>query len=120
VVIKLSEFDPSIIPLLADRGRLYIGPRESDGGFDPKTEIRGHGPYILDEYVPSSRVVWKKNPDYFFKDRPFFDVIEKPIITEYSTQLAQSRTGNIYTPVASGPDLLQAVKDNEALKLRQE
>ena len=62
IVIKLREPDASIIPLFAGTSFSPM-PREFAGGFDARTTVRGHGPYILDEYVPSVRFVWKRNPD---------------------------------------------------------
>jgi len=70
-----------------------------DGGFDAKNTVRGHGPYILDEYVPSSRFVYKRNPDYYIKDRPFIERVEVPILSDNAQRLAQFRAGNIHTDV---------------------
>ena len=43
--MKLKQPDAALLTLLAGWDQLYIMPRESDGGFDPKTNIRGHGPW---------------------------------------------------------------------------
>ena len=101
IVIKLKEPDSSIIPLFA--GTTFSPmPREFDGGFDPRTNVRGHGPYMLEEYSPSVRFVWRRNPDYYVKDRPFIDRREVPIVPEYATRLAQFKTGAIYMDVVGG------------------
>jgi peptide/nickel transport system substrate-binding protein len=101
IVIKLNQPDSSIIPLFA--GTTFSPmPREFDGGFDPRTAIRGHGPWVLEEYVPSVRFVWRKNPDYYVKGRPFPDRIEVPIVPEYAARLAQFKAGNIHTDVTAG------------------
>src|SRR5579862_215360 len=86
-------------------------PRESDGGFDPKTQIRGHGPWILENYTPSASVTWAKNPDYYVANRPFPDKLERPIVPDYAQQLAQFRAGNIWTTVANPDDIVQLKKD---------
>ena len=99
VVMKLHAPYASILPLQTARDLLYIGPKESDGGFDPRKDVRGHGPFTLEEYVPSSRFVWKKNPDYYLKDRPFVDRVEVPIVTDQAQRAAQFRAGNIHTDV---------------------
>jgi peptide/nickel transport system substrate-binding protein len=101
IVMRLKQFDASLLQLLTAWDHFYIMPRESDGGFDPQQEIRGHGPWILEEYVPSARVTWAKNPDYYVEGRPFFDKVERPIIVDYAQQLAQFRAGNIWTSVTS-------------------
>jgi peptide/nickel transport system substrate-binding protein len=111
VVMKLKQFDSSLIQLLTAWDHFYVMPRESDGGFDPRTEIRGHGPWILEEYLPSARVVWRKNPDYYIKERPLPDRLERPIVIDYSQRLAQFKAGNIWTTVANPEDIVQTRKD---------
>ena len=99
VVVKLHHPYASIIPMLSARDLLYIAPKESDGGFDPRTTVRGHGPFLLEEYVPSSRFVWRRNPDFYVKGRPFIDRVELPIISDQAQRLAQFRAGNVFTDV---------------------
>jgi peptide/nickel transport system substrate-binding protein len=55
----------------------------------------GTGPFVLDSYTPKikSRVV--KNPNYFRKDRPYFDAVETTIIEDPSTRIASLRSGAI-------------------------
>jgi peptide/nickel transport system substrate-binding protein len=111
VVMKLKKPDSSVLQLLTAWAHFYVMPKEADGGFDPKTEARGHGPWVLDEYIPSARTVWKRNPDYYVKDRPFPEKWERPIIQDYAQQLAQFKAGNIWTTVARQEDIVQAKKD---------
>jgi ABC-type transport system substrate-binding protein len=120
IVAKLKNPDSSLFALLSTR--FYVMPKESDKDFDPKTTARGHGPFVLEEYVPSSRFVWKKNPDYYLKDRPFIDRVEVPIVTEQATRLAQFRAGNIYSDVlsASQQDIVPTKKSAPELAMLQE
>src|SRR5690606_974602 len=112
VIFRLKQFDSSMIQLLTAWDHFYIMPRESDGGFDPQSEIRGHGPWILEEYVPSASVTWAKNPDYYIPNRPFPDKLQRPIVTDYAQQLAQFRAGNIWTTVTVLPeDVVQMKRD---------
>jgi ABC-type transport system substrate-binding protein len=124
VVFKMKHPDSSVVQLFASWDHFYIMPRESGagaaGGFDPRTTIRGHGPWQLEEHVPSVRFVWKKNPDYFIKDRPFADRLERPIISEYAARLAQFKTGNIYTSVATANDIVPTKTDAPKTVMRQE
>ena len=99
IVVKLRQPDGALLTLLAGWDQLYIMPRESDGGFDPKNEVRGYGPWLLDEYVPSSHATWRKNPDYYVKGRPFPDKLERPLVSDNASRLAQFRAGNILTDV---------------------
>ena len=111
IVVKLVRPDASLLPLFASWDHFYQMPRESDGGFDPRQVIRGHGPWQLEEHVPSTRFVWQRNPNYFLEGLPYPDKLERPIIPEYSSRLAQFRSGNIHTHVANPNDILQTKKD---------
>ncbi len=112
-VVHLAKPDATILPLFAATDHLYIMPTESDGGFDPQKDVRGNGEFFLDEYQPSSRYVWAKNPNYYVKDRPFFDKIERPIVPELAQQLAQFRAGNIMTDLVANAqqEVIQLKKD---------
>ena len=125
IVMKMKHPEASIVQLFASWDHFYAMPRESglpaaSGGFDPRQVIRGHGPWMLEEHVPSVRFVWKKNPDYFIKDRPFADKLERPIIPEYAARLAQFKNGNIHTSTATPNDIVQTKKDAPATVIRQE
>ena len=102
VVFKMDHPDASIIPLFSAADKFYIFPKEAESGFDPRKDIRGSGPWILEEYVPSARFVWARNPDYYKKGRPFPDKVEVPILRDPSQQMAQFRAGNIYSDVMGG------------------
>jgi peptide/nickel transport system substrate-binding protein len=86
-------------------------PRESDGGYDPRREVRGHGPWMLESYEPSVRFVWARNPDYYIKDRPFPDKLEMPILPDYAARQAQFKAGNLHTSVTTPEDVIQTKKD---------
>jgi ABC-type transport system substrate-binding protein len=94
-------------------------PRESEKDFDPRNVVRGHGPWRLEEYIPSVRFIYTKNPDYYNTGKPYPDRLEKPIMTEYSTRLAQFKSGNIYTDVATPTDQIQTKKDAPAVLMQE-
>ncbi|HEY7270096.1 MAG TPA: ABC transporter substrate-binding protein, partial [Dehalococcoidia bacterium] len=111
VIFKLKTPDASFLPLIAYNRNFYIMPKEADGGFDPRKDIRGNGPWTLANAVPSAGRTWKRNADYYVKGRPFSDSIEVPVVSEYATQLAQFKAGNIYTSVARQEDVVQTKGD---------
>ena len=120
IVAKMHAPDASILPLLSTR--FYIMPIEAtNGGFDARTTVRGHGPFVLEDYAPSTRFVWAKNPNYFKQGRPFFDKVEVPIVAEQAARLAQFKTGNIYSDVLEGgqEDIVITKKDHPATALLQ-
>lgn len=118
IVLKLKQPDASLLPLFGWRS-FYVMPREADGGFDPKGETRGYGPWLLTEYSPGTLRVWSKNPEYYLKGRPYPDKVEVPILPEYATRLAQFKAGNIYTSVAQPDDVIQTKRDIPQSELRQ-
>jgi ABC-type transport system substrate-binding protein len=123
VIFKLKLPDASLLPNLANYAAHYVLPRESEvsgaNGFDPKGTVRGYGPWLLDSYTPSSDFVWRKNPDYYFKNRPFADKIERPIVTEYAQRLAQFKAGNIWTSVVTQEDVFSTHRDVPETLIRQ-
>jgi ABC-type transport system substrate-binding protein len=121
LVMKLRQPDHTVLPILADFATFYVMPTEAaNGGFDPKTEIRGHGPWILEEYEPSVGFTFVRNPDYWLKDRPFIDRMERPILPEYAQRQAQFRAGNIFTSVYTPADVVLGMKDVPEAIVRQE
>jgi peptide/nickel transport system substrate-binding protein len=122
VVMKLQAPYAEIIPMLGAYDLLYIMPRESDGGFDPRNTVRGHGPFRLQEYLPGASFTWVKNPDFYIQGRPFMDRVDVPIIPEYAARLAQWKAGNIYTDVVSGAqqDVLRTKRDHPEALMTQD
>jgi peptide/nickel transport system substrate-binding protein len=101
VVIKLAYPYAGLLPVLASGTHLWIMPREADGGFDPRNETRGSGAWIMTEYRRSTLYTFKRNPNWYMKDRPFMDGIELPIIPEYAAQLSPSTRPATSIPVFS-------------------
>lgn len=62
-------------------------------GLGLATQAYGSGPFILDEYRGSERIVLKKHPSYFHVGRPYLDQITRVIITEQSSLLSAFRQG---------------------------
>jgi peptide/nickel transport system substrate-binding protein len=94
-IFKLAFPYASIAELLAWPIFLQIMPVEADGGFDARNTTRGSGAWFIDEYKPSSVINLKRNPDWYEKDRPYFDGMDLVIVPEYATGLAQLRAGNL-------------------------
>jgi peptide/nickel transport system substrate-binding protein len=62
------------------------------------TTIVGNGPYTIAEYVPSQKIVLKKNPNYYEKDAkgnqlPYLDEVVMLIVSDQDTQLAKFQSG---------------------------
>jgi ABC-type transport system substrate-binding protein len=88
-----------------------IMPREAEGGFDPRQTMRGSGPWMLTDYQPGIGYKFRRNPNFYRKDRPFLEGIDYPLITEYAQGLAQLRAGGVYTYQLTQEDILQTKAD---------
>jgi len=99
VVFKLAFPQAELVSQLRDysAATLVLTPREYETStFDRRSGTRGSGPYVLDSYTPSVGTVYTRNPNYWDKTAPYIARIERPIITEYATALAQLKNGGIY------------------------
>src|SRR5690606_4565055 len=83
-----------------------IQPREADGQFDPRVEMRGYGPWMMTRFDPSVAWEWERNPNWH-KDTPFMDGIHEPILPEPATILAQFSSGEVWdTRTVATPNVL--------------
>jgi ABC-type transport system substrate-binding protein len=87
-----------------------IMPMEADSGFDPRSEMRGSGPFRLTEFQPDVKLVYEKNTDWYEPNRPFLDGIEQVIIPEYAAALAQFEAGTLWTMPGIPQEEVLAVK----------
>ena len=71
----------------------------------------GTGAFMLTEYSPAQRLVYKKHPEYFVSGRPYLDGVEKLIVPEYSTRTNSFRSG--------GLDIVDAASSADAKDLAQ-
>ena len=80
---------------LADTNKLFVMPKESDGGFDAKQQMIGTGPWVMTNYSPSQSFSFDKNPDWVVQGLPYTDTCDVAIIPEYANRLAQFQAGNL-------------------------
>lgn len=117
VVFKLAYPSVSLLPALAFNFFFMIQPKEADGGFDPRTTMRGSGPWMLSEYQPSVGFKYQRNPGFYNKERPYLDGIDGPIILEYAQGLAQLKAGRLFTYTVRQEDIIQTKQDATSLRL---
>ncbi len=53
----------------------------------------GSGPFMMEEFRGSERIILKKHPNFFLNPRPYLDEIKIIVITEGSSLLAAFRSG---------------------------
>lgn len=68
----------------------------------------GVGPYILTEFNSEVKAVFKKNPDYWEKGKPYIDTIELYFMPDAATRMAAFRSGEIDVLPQEG----KSVRDN--------
>ncbi len=120
IVMKLKEPIYYALQLFTSNftGNVPIMPKESDTGFDPRNDMIGTGPFMLDKYTPSVGFTLKRHPDYWDKDYALVDTVEAPIVVEYAATLSQLKAGNIYSfgsyrsaPIINPEDVLPTKRD---------
>jgi len=110
VVFTLKGPNAAFLDALADTNLLFIVPTESESQFDRAKTAIGSGPWMLDSYQPSVKIVRKRNPEWYNKNVVFFDSIEQSIIPEYANRLAQFLAGNLDGVDLNGDDLVTVKK----------
>lgn len=71
----------------------------SHWGIDAQpAQIIGTGPFMLSEYVPSQRIILKKNPNYWKKDKkgnklPYLDNIVMLVVPDLNSSLLKFQSG---------------------------
>jgi ABC-type transport system substrate-binding protein len=121
VVMKLA-FPAVTLPslLAASVGQAFhIMPREAGEAYDPRRVQIGSGPFYVGEHVASSHIHLKRNPGYYDAERPFFDGIEYPIVTEYATGLAALKTGQLHTYAVRPQEIVGVKRDVPDLSMYQ-
>jgi peptide/nickel transport system substrate-binding protein len=102
VVVKLAFPIAGMVSRFAFHRFLSILPKEADGGFNPQTDQRGSGPWMLRKWEPSVGYTYDRNPNWHLrKGQPFFDTIELRLITEAAQRRAQLKAGSLW--VLPGP-----------------
>src|SRR5690606_38658605 len=117
IVITLREPTASILAALSSQlqGQFFILPKEADTGFNPERDPHGAGAYYLEEYLPSARLAYARNPNSYAK-RSYPDRFETPIITENAQVVAQLIAGNIHTHYTRfPPDQVLDIKGDQPL-----
>lgn len=96
---------------------------DADGDFSKRAV--GTGPFILDEFTPTTRARYRRNPTYWRTDRPFVDAIQLDHFKDAATSKAAFISGQyeysqymITNPFDDIPDILAQRKDTVVLKLQ--
>lgn len=117
VVLNLAFPFAPIIKMAGFHFYFSIMPVEADGKFDPKNEARGSGPWLLDSWAQSKSIEYRRNPNFYIKDRPFLDGISNVVLGDYAAGLAQFEQGNLWTFDVGSEDILSLKRRHPKLVL---
>lgn len=120
ISFKLKEPNAAFLEVLADLNLLWIMPREADGRFDTATTAVGSGPWILENYTPSSGFRFRRNPDWYESGFPLLDGVNMTIIKEYASGLAQFQTGGLDTYGINASDVADLKRQLPQMQLSNE
>jgi len=95
LVLKLKEpFSPLLATLSSGWGAVL--PKSLiDAGHDFGTKPVGTGPFVFKNWMRDSKVVLKKNPDYWMKGYPKLDEVVLHIIPERAVQVQGLLSGQV-------------------------
>jgi peptide/nickel transport system substrate-binding protein len=110
VVFKLAYAYAPFRQTLASPTYSQILPREAGTGFDPSKTAIGSGPFMVDSITPDVAYVYKRNPDWFQKGKPYVDTIKLAILADRAQQIAQFAAGNLDELILDSPDDLNTVQ----------
>ncbi|MBV8713494.1 MAG: peptide ABC transporter substrate-binding protein [Chloroflexi bacterium] len=109
VVITLNKADASFLTNLTGPSTVIINKAAVDANGDLTKTADGTGPFKFKEYVPNTRVVLERNPDYWETGKPYLDGIEMTIASDDTARTAAVRTGTVdfieYAPLKDIPSL---------------
>jgi peptide/nickel transport system substrate-binding protein len=118
-VVNLAFPSALVIPFFSDGFYFFVMPKEgNEGGYDPKLQSRGAGPYSLESLEPSVHTMMVRNPNYYLKPAPYYERMEFFNLTERAAEVAQFETGNIDLARPS-PGNVGAVDNDNVLEIYQ-
>jgi peptide/nickel transport system substrate-binding protein len=85
----------------------------------PVSQLVGSGPYVLQEYRPSERVIFKPNPYYWRKDQPYIKQLVMQIVESPDTALLRFRSQDFDMYRLRGEDyqLLKRFEERDRYKI---
>ncbi len=117
VVMKLAFPYAPLLQMLGYYRHMPITPKEADGGFDVRGDMRGSGAWRLDKNSRSVSYEFRRNADFFDAANLHLDGIDLYIIPEYATGMAQFRSGQLWAYDVRAEDIISTKRDLPTLIL---
>jgi peptide/nickel transport system substrate-binding protein len=116
VVITLKQADSSFLTNLTASATAIVNRDMVQQYGDLSQHADGSGPFKFKEYVPNTRVVLEKNPDYWETGKPYVDGIEMTIAPDDTARTAALRSGTVdFIEYAPLKDIATMKSDNSIL-----
>jgi peptide/nickel transport system substrate-binding protein len=117
VVMTLKAPDASLLAVLAGQSCIIV-PHEVVEENDGLAQVAvGTGPFKFVEYVPNTRIVLERNPDYWEEGLPYLDGMELIPIPEDTQRTTAITTGTVdfieYTPLRD----VETLQNDDSLTL---
>jgi len=95
VIFKLKQKSAPFLASLASGWGAILPKRLIENGHDFASKPVGTGPYSLEEWVRDSKIVLKKNPNYWMKGHPIIQTVVINIIPERSVVIQGMLAGQL-------------------------
>jgi peptide/nickel transport system substrate-binding protein len=114
VVFKLNYPYAPFPKAMASSIFAYILPREAtEGGFEAAKKMIGSGPFMMESYTPDVSLIFKRNPEWYEKGRPYIDGVKVAIVPDPAQRMAQFTAGNLdYLQVPTPNDVPSMIQQN--------
>jgi peptide/nickel transport system substrate-binding protein len=95
LVLTLKAPDAALLANLAGQACIIFAKETIDEHGDLSQVAVGSGPFIFKEYVPNTRIVLEKNPEYWEEGLPYLDGMEMIPVSEDTSRTTAVVTGTV-------------------------
>jgi peptide/nickel transport system substrate-binding protein len=112
VVITIKSADASFLTNLVSPASVIVPKEEVEKNGDLTKVAVGTGAFIFKEYVPNTRIILERNPNYWEAGKPYVDRIEMTPISDDTQRSTAIRTGTVdFVEYAPAKDIDTLKKD---------
>ncbi len=112
VKITLKEPTGPFLVALAGRYNAIIPKDSAPTGDTLRRTCNGTGPFIMEEFVQSQRLVLKKNPNYWQAGKPYLDKIIIQVVPDETSIVAALKAGTVdHAVLEDAKNYIQIEKD---------
>ena len=120
VKINMAFSFGDILAAMAYSRWFMVEPQEAIAEkYNPRDEIRGTGPWMLDSWDRSVAMRWRANPNAWGSNKPFMDGFDNPVIDEYAQRQAQFKAGQLWWSQTRQEDIISTKEEIPELDVWQ-